>query len=76
MNRNNGGGGLKPSSLSVLCDLHEHLNAQLPSIPQDDPLRDQLVQLEGVLRLCRYRPEHPDPALSPAGALALRQPVT
>ena len=67
---------MKLSSLDVLADLHDQLCELLPLVPADDPFVDRLTKMEAALRVCRRRPEHPDPALSPAGALALRQPVT
>jgi hypothetical protein len=53
MDRNRGGGGLKPASLDLLEEMHDLLARRLPLLPAEDPLREQLVGIERKLRDCR-----------------------
>jgi hypothetical protein len=52
MDRNRGGGGLKPASLDLLEEMHDLLARKLPQVPDSDPFREQLVELEQSLRRC------------------------
>jgi hypothetical protein len=52
MDRNRGGGGLEASSVSLLSEMHDLMARKLPQVPDSDPFREQLVELEQSLRRC------------------------
>jgi len=76
MNNCSGGGGMSASSLTVLEEMHDVMRRRLPLVSTDDPLHDQLVQLERTLRRCRRRADDQPRRRGPGQAAEAAQPVS